>query len=438
MRLLRLFKSDLAKECSEWVSDDIISQKQAEIICDRYGIDYHNLSSQNFGYTILVTLGYLFIGLAVIVLVGANWDEIPRSLRMLGLVGLTTGTNVLAFSFYQKSKNSLSIGLFFLASLFYGTSIMLIAQIYHIDEYYPNGVFWWAVGVLPFALLLKSGLLITLTTVLACIWFWLEISLNFYPVLFPIFLIALGWHIFKVKQSNLLFLCFMTGVGLWFELTTAWFMGSNYRYSLDESHVIYAAGLFISYYGLSKWLISSKSHILNDYGTLLGLWVLRFAVISLLIFSFEWLWKDLLKEQWETPFLSLIIVFIFSGIALAFSYLGNKNIHSTFAFVIIYLAATTTIMLSGNPHHAVLLQIITNLILIGTGIWLIVKGINDGITHYFFLGIATILITGLLRYIDLVGDYIGASILFIVFAAILLGAARYWKSQERHNKHYGS
>jgi hypothetical protein len=33
----------------------------------------------------------------------------------------------------------------------------------------------------------------------------------------------------------------------------------------------------------------------------------------------------------------------------------------------------------------------------------------------------------LLRYIDLVGDYIGAAILFAVFAVILLVSARYWK-----------
>ena len=34
-------------------------------------------------------------------------------------------------------------GLFFLGNLFYGASIILVAQIYHLGEHMPDGVFWW-------------------------------------------------------------------------------------------------------------------------------------------------------------------------------------------------------------------------------------------------------------------------------------------------------
>ena len=73
----------------------------------------------------------------------------------------------------------------------------------------------------------------------------------------------------------------------------------------------------------------------------------------------------------------------------------------------------------------------TNLLLMGTGVWLIVRGINNRISHYFFLGVATILVTALLRYVDLIGDYVGGALLFLVFAALLLGAARYWKKSHQ-------
>ena len=43
------------------------------------------------------------------------------------------------------------------------------------------------------------------------------------------------------------------------------------------------------------------------------------------------------------------------------------------------------------------------------------------------VAVVVVMLTGLLRYIDLVGDYIGAAILFAVFAVILLVSARYWK-----------
>ncbi len=53
---------------------------------------------------------------------------------------------------------------------------------------------------------------------------------------------------------------------------------------------------------------------------------------------------------------------------------------------------------------------------------------QSNISHYFYAGVLAILTTGLLRYIDLIGDYIGASILFAIIAAILLLTAKYWKN----------
>ena len=184
MRLLRLLKNDLAKETTNWVAEGIISTEQAVTLCSRYGVDYHNQSRHSYGYFVLLALGYLFIGLAVITLLSANWDDIPRAVRMLGLIGLTLGVNLFGLYQYHSDHRPAAIVWFFLGALFYGASIMLIAQIYHIGEHYPDGVFWWALGVLPLALLLESALLMILAMALAFIWFFVETGLNFYPSFF--------------------------------------------------------------------------------------------------------------------------------------------------------------------------------------------------------------------------------------------------------------
>ena len=204
MRLIRLLKNDLAKETIMWVAEKIISTEQAELICSRYGVDYHNQNKRSYGYFVLVALGYLFIGLALITLLSANWEDIPRAVRMLGLITLTLGINVFGIYKVKKEENAVAVGCFFLGGLFYGASIMLIAQIYHIGEHYPDGIFWWAIGVLPVAILMESTLLMILATILGFVWFFVESSLHFYPSVFPVFLVALAWHCFRVKQSNIL------------------------------------------------------------------------------------------------------------------------------------------------------------------------------------------------------------------------------------------
>ena len=85
-----------------------------------------------------------------------------------------------------------------------------------------------------------------------------------------------------------------------------------------------------------------------------------------------------------------------------------------------------------------------NVALVAAGIWLIVRGTLGGVSHYFFLGVTVILLTAFMRYVDLIGDYVGGALLFMLLAALLLGAARssfmllaalllgaarYWKSR---------
>ena len=111
---------------------------------------------------------------------------------MSGLIALTLLCNGIGLFAWQRNKPGVTVLWFFLGGLMYGASIMLIAQIYHIGEHFPDGIFWWALGVLPLALLLRSNLIMALATALAYLWFFVEAGMGFYPLLFPLFLLALA------------------------------------------------------------------------------------------------------------------------------------------------------------------------------------------------------------------------------------------------------
>jgi uncharacterized membrane protein len=417
------------KEARGWVEDGIISDSQAEAICRRYGIDYHDQTQHSFGYYVLIALGYLFIGLAVIVLIGENWEDIPRAVRMGGLIGLTLLCNGIGLNTWRQDKPATAVLWFFLGGLMYGASIMLIAQIYHIGEHYPDGIFWWALGVLPVALLLRSNLIMALAATLAFIWFFVESGLGFYPWLFPLFLLALARHNLRIKPSIILFLVLIAGLGIFLEYTVAWLIGEQARFDFGPENVVIGAAIFVLYHGLAEWLSQHPEHYLADYGMALKLWTLRFSILGLFIFSFEEPWHELLQARWDDHGLVITVSVFFSGLAIGLAYLANRSIlkiASTLAFVVVYLAALTAVM-NVTVQHSTALQVADNVVLVMTGVWLIVHGIRAGVTHYFYLGVFTVLLTGLLRYMDLVGDYIGAAILFAVFAAILLVSARYWK-----------
>jgi len=142
--------------------------------------------------------------------------------------------------------------------------------------------------------------------------------------------------------------------------------------------------------------------------------------------SFEEPWREIIDETWMYKSSMFSIVGVLSLASLALASL-TKKLLPVAAILVFYLVSLALLMAAKNSAAAGYFQVIYNIALIGIGVGLIIQGIQRGITHYFFLGVVTILLTALMRYVDLIGDYVGGAILFAVFAAVLLGAAKFWK-----------
>ena len=152
-------------------------------------------------------------------------------------------------------------------------------------------------------------------------------------------------------------------------------------------------------------------------------------MLILFVLSFEEPWKELIRARWDAPVLVLGVTVAFALLAVGLVYLSRKEIITTSVVSILVVAVNLVLVSTTDRSLAVGFQVADNALLICSGVWLIIRGIQGAITHYFFLGILIILATGFVRYLDLVGDYVGASMLFALFAVILLTAARYWRSK---------
>jgi uncharacterized membrane protein len=156
VKLLRLLKRELSGEARNWVDEGLVSEQQASRMLDRYGARLPDGSERSVGYIVLLSLAAVFAGLSILVFVSANWDEIPRGVRMGALIALTLGFHALGLA-QQRAANTKIAAIWFLLGCFsYGTSIFLIAQIFHLGEHYPDGIWWWAVGTLPFVILTRT------------------------------------------------------------------------------------------------------------------------------------------------------------------------------------------------------------------------------------------------------------------------------------------
>jgi uncharacterized membrane protein len=299
MRLFRLFKKDLAREVEGWVSDGVIEASQGESILARYGARLEDAQGSSVGYYVLTALAALFVGLALILVVSHNWDEIPRLTRMLSLILLTLAVNLQGMRLMLAGRDKAGVLLLFFGSICYGATIMLIAQIYHIGEHFPDGIFFWALGVVPLIFITRSRLIAFLCLLLATTWALTESSTDFFPASYPLFMLAGLWLAWVRKDSALLFLGGIAGLIYWLNLLFAWAGGGWNTFAevaIDQLPMTIGMGLLFT--GVAWWFMRHSDQGLQVYGQVLHLWILRCGILVLLVLSFKNVWHELASEDY--------------------------------------------------------------------------------------------------------------------------------------------
>jgi uncharacterized membrane protein len=433
MRLFRLFKKDMAREVEKWIRDGLIESAQGEAILARYGARLEDAHGTSLGYYVLTALAILFVGLSLILIISHNWDKIPRLTRMLVLFCITIAVNLQGMRILLGDRYKAGVLWLFFGSICYGATIMLIAQIYHLGEHFPDGIFYWALGVLPLIFITQSRLIAFFCLVLATIWMIVETGTGFFPSMYPFFALSGIWLSWLRKDSALLFLSGHAGLIVWLNLFFAWIGGDWLEFKAIVDQIPASITLGLIFAGVAWKLMRHPESLLRDYGQALHLWLLRVVIVVLLVMSFDDIWRELASEDYLFGiFAPLFLAF---GGALGFYLARPSGIKASGPLLInamfFFLAFFWIYLGNANDDW---LAIATNLMLVITGIWLIRRGINDAITHFFYTGVGVLLLTALLRYFDLIGDYIGGSILFMIAAAIMFGAARYWRSRMLHKE----
>jgi uncharacterized membrane protein len=145
----------LYAQLPDWVAQGAILPAQADAIRRFYPEPKAGLP---WGMLIFSGIGAVVIGLGVILLLAYNWHAIPK-LGKLGLIfGALLGAHASGLRLLQAPdwRRQLGEALSVLGTMLFGAGIWMVAQVYHIDEHYPNGFLLWGLGALAVAWALPS------------------------------------------------------------------------------------------------------------------------------------------------------------------------------------------------------------------------------------------------------------------------------------------
>jgi hypothetical protein len=374
----------------------------------------------------------------------------PAGLKLSIIFGALIGTH--AGGFYLRSTQGAGIAselAFFLACLFYGAGIWLVAQIFHLNAHYPDGMWWWAVGVLPFALCLDTLLLHALFVGLLGIWVGMEV-LGFHELgawffgrwrwipngAYTLPLLALPGLLWAYRKNT------PTAVGLYVPLLAWWVIVQPFAWGLEKTPMYFIGGMG------ALFLLGAETHRPGSpFAIPYRLWGVVMTGGVLVPLSFYGFY-DVNQEVFRHGFVQVLAIVALAVATITTTWLVQRRTRGEplpfleqladlfrrqwLPFVLVVLMAFLALWES-LAHTALVPTILTNVAMIGCGVWLIAVGLREDRGRPFAAGVLYLLLWAVLRYVDLFGAFgglLGAALMFFLCGATLFGVALYWRQRK--------
>lgn len=410
----------------ELINADIISVEIGNKILEYY--KSKESSSSNRLLIVFGILGAILVGLGVILIIAHNWDNFPRSIKTIfAFIPLIFGQLLCLYGLLQKNNNkvwkeSSSAFLFFSV----GASISLVSQIYHIQGGTGTFILTWMILCLPIIYLMKSSI-VSLLYLMGITYYAIHVGYFNHPTQTPYYyiLLMLGaspyyFQLYKKRnQSNFFtFHNWVIAISLIIVLTA-------FVDKVEELILIAYFSLLSIFYTIGNLSTFKNGKVINNSYKIIGSLA---TIFLLIIYSFNWFWKNLLSRNFEISEIMLSNEFVLSIVlsVIALILLVRKNNISSIkkiepisiAFLVFILAYIIGLYNSTIP------VLMINIFIFILGIITIKKGVNNnhlGILNFGLLTITTLVIS---RFFDTNFSFIVKGILFLI-VGISFFAANY-------------
>lgn len=144
----------LSKKLQRWVEQGLISAEQSSQITQ-----FEKKHNGGMFLKLSFTLAGLLIGLGVCLVIGANWDALPITLRLVGTFAIFAGFIYGLCQTYFSDKTKLREFFLIVCALMIGATIGLIGQIFNLDGGWKSFAIAWSILALPYVFFSRSRLL---------------------------------------------------------------------------------------------------------------------------------------------------------------------------------------------------------------------------------------------------------------------------------------
>ncbi len=241
------YRKRLDADLTRWVGEGLLNADSASAIRRSVAAD------GGFRLPALLGLfGGLLIASSVAAFVAANWEAIPRLVKLVMILISVVAALGIAARLERKGSPSGADAAATCGVLIFGAGIALIGQMYHLPADWPAGALLVALGALVVAVLLRSNGALAVALVALCAWSggrWEEgqgrLHLAFLVLYLPALWLALS------RSNRLVHHLAVLALGLWLALVPGDWINGRFDYGL----LAYALAVSATYVALGSWAL---------------------------------------------------------------------------------------------------------------------------------------------------------------------------------------
>lgn len=211
------YASKVKMDIDRWVESGLLDRTVGDALARDVQVNERN--GLNFG-SILAIMAALLFAAALLILVAANWEAIPRLGRVGGLLAIILCGYVGGALLKLRGHGAFAEALWLIAAAAFGASIALIGQMYHFSGDEAVAMLTWCIGTAIAAAALRSSALTVAAVGIADAW-----------------LVMKGFELFRRSDFPHGFLMLMAA----FWVLSYWTHSRAARHMIMLSLILYAA-----------------------------------------------------------------------------------------------------------------------------------------------------------------------------------------------------
>jgi uncharacterized membrane protein len=158
------------RDIARWSADGLIDAGTAERLC----VDIEARARSRISFpTIFTMMAAVLLCAAVLLFVAANWQDIPRLVRVGLLAALILGGYLGGAMLKLRGSAAFGEGAWLVAAASFGGAIALVAQMYHMSGDEKDAILIWFLGTGLAALVLRSSPLTVGAALLTGVWMFM-------------------------------------------------------------------------------------------------------------------------------------------------------------------------------------------------------------------------------------------------------------------------